>query len=227
MKPLILVAGATGYVGGELLPALLAAGHPVRCLARHPDVLKAKGLPGLEVMAGDVLDGSSLRAAMAGVGIAYYLVHSMGSPQSFEEQDRMGAQNFANAAREAGVQRIIYLGGLGHSADQLSAHLRSRQEVGEILRSTGVPVIEFRASVVIGPGSLSFEMVRALVERFRSWLRRAGSLSQPSRSQSPICSPICLRPWICHSREAGSLKLGAVTQCPMVTSCASTRDYGD
>jgi uncharacterized protein YbjT (DUF2867 family) len=89
----------------------------------------------------------------------------MGSTQSFEEQDRTGAQNFANAAREAGVRRIIYLGGLGHSTDQLSAHLRSRQEVGEILRSAGVPVIEFRASVVIGSGSLSFEMIRALVER--------------------------------------------------------------
>ncbi|MGC9293556.1 MAG: SDR family oxidoreductase [Acidobacteriaceae bacterium] len=165
MRPLILIAGATGYVGGELLRALLAAGHPVRCLARHPDVLRAKGLPGLEVVAGDVLDASSVRAAMARVGIAYYLVHSMGSAQSFEEQDRIGAQNFANAVREAGAQRTIYLGGLGHSTDQLSAHLRSRQEVGEILRSTGVPVIEFRASVVIGPGSLSFEMVRALVER--------------------------------------------------------------
>ena len=102
---------------------------------------------------------------MAGVSSAYYLVHSMGSTQSFEEQDRTGAQNFANAARDAGVQRIIYLGGLGRSSDQLSTHLRSRQEVGEILRSAGVPVIEFRASVVIGSGSLSFEMIRALVER--------------------------------------------------------------
>ena len=165
MKPLILIAGATGYVGGELLKALLAAGYPVRCLARRPDVLRAKGLAGLEVVAGDVLDGASVHAAMAGVDTAYYLVHSMGSTQSFEEQDRTAAQNFANAARGAGVKRIIYLGGLGHNADQLSAHLRSRHEVGEILKSTGVPVIEFRASVVIGSGSLSFEMIRALVER--------------------------------------------------------------
>ena len=116
-------------------------------------------------MAGDVLDSRSVRAAMAGVDTAYYLIHSMGSAQSFEEQDRTAAQNFANAAQEAEVHRIIYLGGLGHSDDQLSAHLRSRHEVGEILRSTGVPVVEFRASVVIGSGSLSFEMVRALVER--------------------------------------------------------------
>lgn len=165
MKPLILIAGATGYVGGELLKALLAMGYAVRCMARRPEVLTAKGLAGLQVVAGDVLDPASLHAAMVGVDIAYYLVHSMGSPQSFEEQDRVGAQNFANAARDAGVRRIIYLGGLGHGADELSAHLRSRHEVGEILKSTGVPVIEFRASVVIGSGSLSFEMIRALVER--------------------------------------------------------------
>ena len=165
MKPLVLIAGATGYVGGELLKKLLDAGYTVRCLARRPEALRAKAFSGLEVVAGDVLNSGSLRAAMAGVSSAYYLVHSMGSTQSFEEQDRTGAQNFAHAARDAGVQRIIYLGGLGRSSDQLSTHLRSRQEVGEILRSVGVPVIEFRASVVIGSGSLSFEMIRALVER--------------------------------------------------------------
>lgn len=165
MKPLILITGATGYVGGELLKGLLAAHYPVRCLARRPEVLRAMGLSGLEVVAGDVLDAASVRTAMAGVDTGYYLVHSMGSAQSFEEQDRAGAQNFANAAREAGVRRIIYLGGLGHSAEKLSAHLRSRHEVGDVLRSTGVPVVEFRASVVIGSGSLSFEMIRALVER--------------------------------------------------------------
>jgi uncharacterized protein YbjT (DUF2867 family) len=162
---MILIAGATGYVGGELLKALLDAGYSVRCLARHPETLRAKAFPGLEVVEGDVLNTASVQAAMAGVSMAYYLVHSMGSPLSFEEQDRKAAKNFANAARDTGVRRIIYLGGLGHSAGQLSAHLRSRQEVGEILRSTGVPVIEFRASVVIGSGSLSFEMIRALVER--------------------------------------------------------------
>ncbi|HVT37597.1 MAG TPA: SDR family oxidoreductase [Gemmatimonadaceae bacterium] len=165
LKPLILVAGGTGYVGGELLQALLAAGQPVRCLARRPEVLEAKGLSGLEVVGGDVLDSRSVHGALVGVHTAYYLVHSMGSAQSFEEQDRAAAQNFADAAREGGVRRIIYLGGLGHGADMLSAHLRSRHEVGEILRSTGVPVVEFRASVVIGSGSLSFEMIRALVER--------------------------------------------------------------
>lgn len=165
MKPLILITGATGYVGGELLKALVAAGHRARCLARRPAVLEAKGLSGIEVVAGDVLDAASLRTAMEGVDTAYYLVHSMGSTESFEEQDRAAAQNFAQAARDAGVRRIIYLGGLGHSAEKLSAHLRSRHEVGDVLRSAGVSVIEFRASVVIGSGSLSFEMIRALVER--------------------------------------------------------------
>jgi len=161
VKPLVLIAGATGYVGGELLKKLLDASCTVRCLARRPEALRSKALPGLEVVEGDVLNPASVRAAMAGVGSAYYLVHSMGSTQSFEEQDRTAAQNFADAARSTGVQRIIYLGGLGRGSGQLSTHLRSRQEVGEILRSAGVPVIEFRASVVIGSGSLSFEMIRA------------------------------------------------------------------
>jgi len=102
---------------------------------------------------------------MVGVDTAYYPVHSMGSTQSFEAQDRAAANNFADAAKAAGIRRIIYPGGLGHSAGELSAHRRSRHEVGDVLRSTGVPVIEFRASVVIGSASLSFEMIRALVER--------------------------------------------------------------
>jgi len=165
LKPLILITGATGYVGGELLTGLMAAGQRVRCLARRPEVLRARGFSGLEAVAGDVLDAASVRAAMEGVHTAYYLVHSMGSSESFEEQDRAAAQNFADAAKDAGVRRIIYLGGLGHSGEELSAHLRSRHEVGEVLKSAGVPVIEFRASVVIGSGSLSFEMIRALVER--------------------------------------------------------------
>ena len=159
MKPLILVTGATGYVGGQLLKALLAAGHRVRCLVRRP------GLAGVDVVAGDVLDPASLRTALTGVHTAFYLVHSMGSTGSFEEEDRRAARNFADVARDLGVSRIVYLGGLGESSPTLSPHLRSRQEVGEILRSSGPPVIEFRASVVLGSGSLSFEMIRALVER--------------------------------------------------------------
>jgi len=162
---LVLLTGATGYVGGRLLPALESAGYRVRCLARRPDILRSRALAGTEVVQGDVLDAASIEAAMQGVDAAYYLVHSMGSSGSFEESDREAAGNFANAAKAAGVGRIIYLGALGRDEEVLSAHLRSRQEVGQILRDSGVPVLEFRASIVIGSGSLSFELIRALVER--------------------------------------------------------------
>jgi len=181
MKPLILITGATGYVGGELLRALLARGHWVRCLVRRPEVLRAAAAAGAEAARGDVLDPASVRAAMTGVDTAYYLVHSMGSPGRFEEEDRTAARVFGDAAREAGVRRIVYLGGLGRSDQELSAHLRSRQEVGEILRASGVGVIEFRASIVIGSGSLSFEMIRALVERLPVMIapRWVSVLAQP------------------------------------------------
>jgi uncharacterized protein YbjT (DUF2867 family) len=161
----ILLTGATGYVGGRLLKALEGRGHRVRCLARQPEFLRARVGGGTEVVQGDVLDANSLGPALAGIEAAYYLVHSMGSAGSFEEQDRIAASNFGQAARQAGTGRIIYLGGLGEQGKGLSEHLRSRQEVGEILRESGVPVIEFRSSVVIGSGSVSFEMVRALVDR--------------------------------------------------------------
>jgi uncharacterized protein YbjT (DUF2867 family) len=162
---LILLTGATGYIGGRLLRRLEERGCRVRCLARRPDFLRSRIGPATEVVAGDVLDSASLKPAMQGVDVAYYLVHSMGSAGNFETQDRQAAQNFAEAAREAGVRRIVFLGGLGEDIDELSPHLRSRHEVGELLRASGVPVIEFRASIVIGSGSLSFELVRALVER--------------------------------------------------------------
>jgi uncharacterized protein YbjT (DUF2867 family) len=159
----ILLTGASGYVGGRLLVELQRCGMAVRCLARRPEFLLPKIAPGTEVMAGDLLNRDGLALAMRGMETAYYLVHSLAA-NDFEETDRLAARNFAEAARDAGVQRIIYLGGLG-AGSQLSSHLRSRQEVGNILRSTGVPVIEFRASIIIGSGSLSFEMIRALVER--------------------------------------------------------------
>lgn len=161
---MILLTGASGYVGGRLLSELEERKMPVRCLARHPEALAPSVGKTTEVVAGDVLDAASLEAAMTGVKVAYYLVHSMNSGADFEEQDRRGARNFAAAARKAGVSRIVYLGGLGHG-DDLSAHLASRQEVGQLLGRSGVPVVELRASVIIGSGSLSFEMVRALVER--------------------------------------------------------------
>ncbi len=161
---LILLTGATGYVGGRLLRALEAAGYRVRCMTRHPEAMRQRVARETEVVPGDVLDAATLTECLAGVHSAYYLVHAMASPNSFEEEDRRAATEFAIAARKAGVKRIVYLGGLG-SGDQLSAHLRSRQEVGRILRDSGVPTIEFRASIVIGSGSASFEMIRALVEK--------------------------------------------------------------
>lgn len=161
----ILLTGASGYVGGRLLHALEEQGHQVRCLARNPEVVRQKAAVSTEVVVGDVLDRPSLDAALRGVEIAYYLVHSMGAHGSFEDADREAATNFGAAAKAAGVERIIYLGGLGSEQDALSPHLRSRQEVGQVLQRSGVPVLEFRASIVIGSGSLSFEMIRALVER--------------------------------------------------------------
>jgi uncharacterized protein YbjT (DUF2867 family) len=162
---MILVAGATGYVGGRLTAVLERAGRRVRCLGRRPEALHGRLAAGTEVVQGDCLDSTSLRVALEGVDIAYYLVHSMGSASDFAALDRHAARNFGHAARVAGVRRIVYLGGLGEAVADLSHHLRSRHETGEILRECGIPVVEFRASIVIGSGSLSFEMVRALVER--------------------------------------------------------------
>jgi len=149
-RPLVLLTGATGYIGGRLLNGLEKAGWPVRCLARHPEFLHPRVAPATEVVQGDCLDEASLPPLMAGVHTAYYLVHSMGSSGKFEDEDRRAARNFAASARQAGVRRIIYLGGLGAESQSLSAHLRSRQEVADILRSSEVPTIEFRASIVIG-----------------------------------------------------------------------------
>jgi uncharacterized protein YbjT (DUF2867 family) len=163
IQNLILLTGATGYVGGRLLQSLESQGYHLRCMARRPQSLRGRVGVNTEVVYGDCNQPDSLGAALTGVHTAYYLVHSMGSAESFEEKDRQAASNFANAAHQASVQRIIYLGGLGEGA--LSAHLRSRQEVGGALRSTGVEVVELRASIVIGSGSLSFEIIRALVER--------------------------------------------------------------
>lgn len=164
-KPRILLTGATGYVGGRLLPLLVRRGFRVRCLARKPDYLRARVPEDVQIFRGDVLDAASLSQAMAGVDRAIYLVHSMGAAADFEETDRQAARNFGAAARASGVGAIIYLGGLGEAASELSPHLRSRQEVGGLLRASGVPVLEFRASIIIGSGSLSFEMIRGLVER--------------------------------------------------------------
>lgn len=164
MSRQILVTGATGYVGGRLVPRLLGAGYRVRCLTRDPARLAGRPWPGVEIVAGDMFQPETLGPALAGVEIAYYLVHSMAEgAEGFEERDRNAAANFAAAAQAAGVARIIYLGGLGREG--MSPHLQSRQEVGRVLRESGVPVTEFRAAVIVGSGSMSFEMIRYLTER--------------------------------------------------------------
>ena len=161
----ILLTGATGYVGGRLLAALEQRGEQVRCLARRPEALRWQAGDRTEVVKGDCLDPATLAPALSGVDTAYYLVHSLGAGRKFADLDRDAARHFGAAAREAGVRRIVYLGGLGSSDEGLSPHLESRQETGAVLRESGVEVIELRASIVIGSGSLSYEMVRALVER--------------------------------------------------------------
>jgi uncharacterized protein YbjT (DUF2867 family) len=160
----VLLTGATGYVGGRLLRKLEESGRQVRCLVRRPEALSGRATEQTEIVYGDVLEPDSLQGAFTGVTAAYYLVHSMAASGPFPGADRRGAENFAAAARESGVSRIVFLGGLG-GEDHLSAHLESRHEVGRILRESGVPTIEFRASVVIGSGSVSFEIVRSLVDR--------------------------------------------------------------
>ncbi len=163
-KPLVLVTGATGYIGGRLVRALHERGDRVRCMVRRPDDVRAQAERGIEVVHGDVSDLASLTAALEGVQIAYYLIHAMAGGDDFAREESDGARNFARAAAQAGVGRIIYLGGLGRSSE-LSEHLESRQEVGRLLRDSGVLTVELRSSVIIGSGSLSFELVRALVER--------------------------------------------------------------
>ena len=177
---MILVAGATGYVGGRLLRALESRGELVRCLARRPDFLRSRAAANTEIVQGDVLHPESLPAALHQVQTAYYLVHSMASGSRYADDDRRGALAFAAAARQAGVQRIVYLGGLG-GGDELSPHLASRQEVGRILRDSGVATVEFRASIVIGSGSLSFEVIRALAEKLPVMVtpRWVDTLTQP------------------------------------------------
>ncbi len=181
MQP-ILVTGATGYIGGRLVPRLLEAGYPVRVLARDAKRLEGRPwLPRVEVAEGDALDPASLRRALEGVSTAYYLIHGMQGSQSGAERDLQAARNFARQAEEAGIERIIYFGELTDPAAGLSPYLRARRATGEILKSGRVPVTEFRAGMVIGSGSALFEMLRYVAERQPFFLcpRWWFSLAQP------------------------------------------------
>jgi uncharacterized protein YbjT (DUF2867 family) len=172
----VLVTGATGFIGGHLVPLLVDAGHRVRAMTRHPDGYAGPG----EAVFGDMADPDSLPPVLDGIGVAYYLVHSLGSAD-FEERDAAAAAAFGAACRAAGVEQIIYLGGLGSDSDELSAHLRSRREVERVLGSSGVPVTTLRAAVIIGHGGISWEITRQLATRLPAmvaprWVR---TRSQP------------------------------------------------
>ncbi|WP_238176626.1 NAD(P)H-binding protein [Kribbella albertanoniae] len=163
---LALVTGVTGYIGGRLVPELLRAGFEVRAMARNPRRLVDRPWHDeVEIAEADAGDAELLRVAMEGVDVAYYLIHALGSGPRFEARDRHNALTFATAAREAGVRRIVYLGGLYPEGEDLSPHLDSRSEVGEILLASGVPVTVLRAAVILGSGSASFEMLRHLTDR--------------------------------------------------------------
>ncbi len=165
-KKQILVTGATGYVGGRLVPRLIEAGYNVRCLVRDPGRLEGRPwLERVEVVQGDVLRAETLPAAFQNISVAYYLIHGMQGGKVYAERDMVAARNFANAADQAGIERIIYLGELVDPTARLSPYLRSRHETGYILRQGRVPVTEFRAPMIVGSGSVLFEMVRYLSER--------------------------------------------------------------
>ncbi len=180
-RPRALVLGASGYVGTHLVPFLASRGFAVRAAARRVEALEARGWTGVEVMAADALDATSLDRALAGVQVAYYLVHSMAAGAQFPRLDRQAAVAFREAAARAGVQRIVYLGGLLPAQADASAHLASRAETGALLREGPVPVTEVRAGMIIGPGSAAFEVIRDLVFHLPAmvtprWVR---SRSQP------------------------------------------------
>lgn len=162
----VLVTGATGYIGGRLVPRLLAEGHAVRAMTRsHGRLRDVPWAADVTVVEADALGGKALDEALGGVDVAYYLVHSIGGDASFEDVDRRAAQAFGDACRRAGVSRIVYLGGLTPVDEELSPHLASRAEVGQVLLDNGVPTAVLQAAVILGSGSASFEMLRYLTER--------------------------------------------------------------
>ncbi len=197
MSQRILLTGATGYLGGRLAPRLLDRGYGVRCLVRDPDRLGGHGWEDrVDIVQGDVLEANTLPRAMEGIDTAYYLIHSMAAGPGFAERDRRAAANFGRAARAAGVRRVVYLGGIDPEARDVSSHLQSRIETGEALRDVGPPLTEFRAAVIVGSGSASFELIRHLTERLPvmitpKWVR---TRSQPIAIRDVLCYLLdCLR----------------------------------
>ncbi len=192
MPPLLLITGASGYIAGLLIPELLKKGYRVRCLARNPARLAGRSWADrVEIVRGDPLQPETLPAAMQGVQAAYYLIHSMASGKDYPQRDLLAARNFARAAQAAGLEHIIYLGGLADPNGPLSPHMRSRIETGQALCESLVPVTELRASIIAGPGSISFEMIRYLTEQLPllvgpRWLNNSPSPSPPGMS-SPTC----------------------------------------
>jgi uncharacterized protein YbjT (DUF2867 family) len=192
----VVLTGATGYVGGRLLPELLAAGHDVRCVVRRPE--RAELPDGATVVKGDVLSGDGLEEAMRDAHVAYYLVHSMGGnggrDGDFAARDRRAARKFGEAAARAGVARIVYLGGLEGGAADASEHLRSRHEVAEVLREVVPELVYVRAAMIVGEGSASFQMLRGLVERLPvmitpKWLE---TRSQPVAIRDVVATLVAL-----------------------------------
>jgi len=179
-----LVFGASGYIGSNLVPELLRSGRRVRATARNVEVLEGRGWSGVELARADALDPATLPAVLAGVDVAYYLVHSMAAGRDFAAIDRQAAENFARAAAAAGVRRIVYLGGL-IPPNPRSQHLRSRAETGELLRSFPVPVTEVRAGMIIGPGSAAYEVIRDLVNHLPAMITPAWVRSR----STPIALP--------------------------------------
>jgi uncharacterized protein YbjT (DUF2867 family) len=212
----VLVTGATGAVGSHLVRALVSAGHAVRALSRE----EHDNHDGVDWVVGDVSDRASLDAALAGCDAAYYLVHGLADAGDLDDVERDGARTFAAAAEAAGISRVVYLGGLAHG-DDLSDHLRTRQEVGSILREEGPAAVELRASVVVGRDSASFELVRALVDNFPA-------LVLPDWVETP-CQPIALEDVVSYlvgalDAEPGVYEIGGADK---VTYAELLEIYGD